>query len=79
MFDFEYIGNLHIHSVHSDGSGKVSEIADLAAKVGLDFICINDHAYMTDDLHLEEEGLYGKVLVFMGLEMGVRYNHYLAF
>jgi hypothetical protein len=79
MFDFEYLGNLHIHSVHSDGAGTVSEIAESAARVGLDFICINDHAYMTDALYLDEEGYYGKVLALVGLEIGVRYHHYLAF
>ena len=79
MFDFEHIGNCHIHSLHSDGGGTVQEIADAATGAGLDFVCLNDHAYMTDHLHLEEEGFYGKVLVLMGLELGVRYHHYLAY
>jgi len=79
MFEHEYVGNLHIHSVHSDGGGTTGEIAKRAAEVGLDFICLNDHAYMTDALHLEEEGFHGKVLVMVGLEMGVRYHHYLAY
>ena len=79
MFDFECIGNLHIHSDHSDGKGTVSEIAETAAKVGLDFIIINDHGYMSDALHLHEEGMYGKVLVLVGCELGVRFHHYLAF
>jgi hypothetical protein len=79
VFDFEYVGNLHIHSKHSDGGGTVSQIAAAAAKVGLDFIGLNDHAYAVDDLHLEEEGLYDRVLVLVGLEIGVRYHHYLAY
>ena len=79
MFEHEFVGNLHIHSVHSDGGGTAQEIAQKAAKIGLDFICLNDHAYMTDALHINEEGFYGKVLVLVGLEMGVRYHHYLAY
>jgi hypothetical protein len=50
-----------------------------AQKVGLDFIILNDHCYMTDSLHLGEEGFYGDVLVLLGLEMGRRYHHYLAY
>ncbi|MDY7036060.1 MAG: CehA/McbA family metallohydrolase [Thermodesulfobacteriota bacterium] len=79
MFDFEYIGNLHIHSLYSDGGGNVSEIAQSAVRAGLDFICINDHDFMTDSLHLDEEGFYDSVLVLMGLEIGERYHHYLAY
>ena len=47
--------------------------------MGLDFIIINDHSYMTDALYLNEEGFYGKVLVLVGSELGVRFHHYLAF
>jgi hypothetical protein len=70
---------LHIHTVHSDGKGTVLQLAESAAKVGLDFIIITDHSYMTDTLHLQEEGFYGKVLVLVGAELGVRFHHYLAF
>jgi hypothetical protein len=79
MFNVELIGNLHVHTTHSDGGAGVSEIALSASRVGLDFVCANDHSYMTDVLHLEEEGFYGKVLVLVGLEIGLRYHHYLAF
>jgi len=79
MFGFEYVGNLHIHSARSDGGGIVREIADAASRTGLDFICLNDHAYMVDDLHMEEEGFYQKLLVLVGMELGVRFHHYLAY
>ena len=79
MFDFECVGNLHIHTVHSDGKGTVPEIAECAAKAGLDFIIIHDHSYMADALCLQEEAFYGKVLVLVGAELGVRFHHYLAF
>lgn len=76
---FEYVGNLHIHSRYSDGGGSVREIAQAAKTAGLDFIIINDHNYMTDSLHLEYEGDYDGLIVLMGLEIGRRYHHYLAF
>lgn len=76
---FEYVGNLHIHSVHSDGAGAPGEIAAAARQRNLDFIIFNDHAHMMEKLPLEEEGFYGGVLVLVGLEIGRRYHHYLAF
>lgn len=79
MFPHEYIGNLHIHSLHSDGARTVQAIAESAARRNLDFICLNDHAHTSGCLHLEEEGFHGKVLVLVGAEIGVRYHHYLAY
>ena len=76
---FEYMGNLHIHSVYSDGGNTVSEIAAVAQKTDLDFIILNDHGHMTDNLHLEDEGFYGDLAVLLGLEIGERYHHYLAY
>ena len=79
MFDYEYIGNLHVHSHYSDGGGSISRIVEAGYKAGLDFICINDHDFLTEDLHLSEEGFYGKLLVLLGLEIGEGANHYLGF
>ena len=78
-FDFEFVGNLHIHSQYSDGAGTVLEIARSAQQIGLDFIILNDHCFMTDSLHLEDEGFYEGVVVLVGLEIGGRYHHYLAY
>ena len=36
-------GAFHIHSVRSDGSGTVDEIATAAARAGLQFIILTDH------------------------------------
>ncbi|MBT3256204.1 MAG: PHP domain-containing protein [Deltaproteobacteria bacterium] len=76
---FEYIGNVHIHTRYSDGEKTVPEIARHAALANLDFIIINDHDYMAKTLHVEYEGYHGGVLVLMGLELGKRFHHYLAF
>jgi hypothetical protein len=79
MFDYEYVGNLHIHSVLSDGTGTYDEIAEKAVAAGLDFICFNDHDSMMQSLNLEEEGFFGKMPILIGMEIGKRYHHYLAF
>lgn len=75
----ETIGNLHIHSAYSDGTASVREIAQIARRNGLQFIIINDHEWMTHSIHLEDEGFYEGLPVMMGLEIGRRYHHYLAF
>ena len=36
-------GDLHTHTVHSDGALTVAELAALAAGRGLDFIAVTDH------------------------------------
>ena len=79
MYNFEYIGNLHIHSTHSDGAEDIPTIARVAARVGLDFVCLNDHGVLMDRLHVEEEGFYNSVLLLVGVEFGKRYHHYLAY
>jgi hypothetical protein len=79
MFNHEYVGNVHIHSIHSDGEKNYVEIAEKAAEVGLDFIIFNDHDYLKSNLNLGDEGFYGDVLVLFGLEIGRQDHHYLAF
>ncbi|RJR31120.1 MAG: hypothetical protein C4576_32160 [Desulfobacteraceae bacterium] len=79
MFDHEYVGNLHVHSLYSDGAATIKEIAACASGAGLDFVCVNDHSHMSTDLHLNEEGYSGNVLVLVGSEIGIRSHHYLAF
>jgi hypothetical protein len=79
VFDYEYIGNLHVHSRHSDGTLTPAEIAGVALRAGLDFVGLNDHDYMSGGLYLDEEGDYGGLLLFKGLEIGKRYHHYLAY
>jgi hypothetical protein len=79
MFNYEYVGNIHIHSIHSDGGKSYSEIAEKAAEAGLDFIIFNDHDYSKIDLGLGDEGFYRGVLVLIGLEIGRQDHHYLTF
>lgn len=38
-----WTGDLHMHTVHSDGDWAIAELISAARKIGLDFICITDH------------------------------------
>ncbi|MGE5352941.1 MAG: PHP domain-containing protein [Acidobacteriota bacterium] len=76
----EYVGAIHIHSVFSDGSGEVAQIAALADEAGLDFIILTDH----NTLRALKEGYekwYGRTLLLAGCEINDKENknHYLAF
>lgn len=39
----EYVGNLHCHTVYSDGHGTHNDIAAAALSAGLDFVVVTDH------------------------------------
>jgi len=75
----EYVGVLHVHSVFSDGSGEVEEIAQFADECGLDFLVLTDHNTLRA-LHEGYEKFYGKTLLLVGCELNDKENknHYLA-
>ena len=52
---FEYVGAIHMHSVFSDGSGEVKDIARSADESGLDYIILTDH----NTLRALKEGFEG--------------------
>jgi hypothetical protein len=55
MAAYEYTGNMHVHTVYSDGEGTHAEVADAALLAGLDFVIFTDHNVWLDKL----EGYYG--------------------
>jgi hypothetical protein len=72
-------GVIHVHSLYSDGTGTVAEIADAAAANGLDYVLLTDHDTL-EARERGEEGWHGPVLVLVGEEVSpLRENHYLAF
>ncbi len=75
MAPYTYPGNIHIHSIYSDGSGSVTEIAAAAASAGMRYIIITDHNSLQA---LSEEGFYGRVAVLAGVELNEKCCHYLA-
>jgi len=75
----EYVGAIHMHSVFSDGSGEIPQIAKFANELGLDYIILTDH----NTLRALEEGYenwYGNTLCLVGSEINDKENknHYLA-
>lgn len=76
----EYIGVAHVHSLFSDGTGEIPEIAKYADESDMDFLLITDH----NTLRGLQEGFerwYGKTLCLIGCEINDKENknHYLAF
>ncbi len=72
---YNYRGNIHIHSQHSDGSADIPSIAEDAAAAGLHYIIICDHETLDG---LPEEGMHQGVVVMVGAELNNEKNHYLA-
>jgi len=58
-------GNLHMHTVHSDGRKTHRELGQIAEEAGLDYIVVTDHNVLMPN----EEGWYGKTLVLVGEEV----------
>jgi hypothetical protein len=66
---------VHLHSLHSDGTGTVEEIARAASRAGADVVLLTDH-----DTMAAAPGWYGDVLVLVGEEVSPKgRDHYLAF
>jgi hypothetical protein len=69
----------HLHSLHSDGTGTVAEIARAARRAGADVVLLTDHDTL-EARRRGEEGWHGEVLVLVGEEVSPRGgDHYLAF
>jgi hypothetical protein len=61
----EIVGNLHIHTVYSDGTGLHRDVAQAAARAGLDFVAVTDHNVWVDGV----EGYYDDLLLLVGEEI----------
>ncbi|MBN1955792.1 MAG: PHP domain-containing protein [Anaerolineae bacterium] len=62
---YELTGNLHVHTVYSDGTGSHRKIARAAAQAGLDFVVATDHNIWVDGV----EGYYDDALLLVGEEV----------
>ena len=69
-------GVLHVHSVRSDGSGTVDDIAAAAARAGLDFVVLTDHGDGTREP--DPPAYHSGVLCLDGVEISTRDGHYAA-
>jgi hypothetical protein len=69
-------GVFHVHSVRSDGTGTLDEIAAAAARAGLQFVVVTDHGNGT---RAPEPPAYrAGVLCIDGVEISTDRGHYVA-
>jgi hypothetical protein len=68
-----YRGDLHSHTLHSDGSFTVKERLERAVERGLDFLAITDHN--TTSHHLELDSLGGRIVPIRGSEVTTFHGH----
>jgi len=67
-------GDLHCHTVHSDGLNTVREVVDHAVELGLDFLAVTDHN--TNTHHPEMDALSGLPIVLIpGEEVTTYWGH----
>ncbi len=70
-----YRGDLHLHTVHSDGQRQPAGLVRAARDAGLDFVVSTEHN--TSAAH-HADWPAGGVLVIPGEEVTTRYGHWLA-
>jgi hypothetical protein len=73
-------GDLHCHTVHSDGLNSVEEIVRNAVDLGLDFLAVTDHNTSTHFEELERlsahpEALEGPIVLIPGEEVTTYWGH----
>jgi PHP domain len=68
-------GDLHTHTVHSDGGMTVPELARYAAGQGLDFIAITDHNTISHHAELPAAAAAHQVILVPGQEVTVDAGH----
>ncbi|MCX8183151.1 MAG: PHP domain-containing protein [Crenarchaeota archaeon] len=68
--------DLHVHTVHSDGSGTVREVIETARAKGLDGLAITDHATLKG--YFEAKQYFWKMLVLPGFELSTDAGHVLV-
>ena len=71
LVDFRaFRGDLHIHSIYSDGVGTVDEIKDYADSIGLDFLFVTDHGTIR-----QKRNCLKHPNVWWGQEPGTEHHH----
>jgi hypothetical protein len=68
-------GDLHSHSVHSDGTLTVAELACLARGQGLDFLAVTDHNTISHHRELDEAAAHAGVMLLRGQELTTHRGH----
>lgn len=68
-------GDLHTHTVHSDGAQTVSELARFAAQRGLDFIAVTDHNTISHHAELPAAAARYGIILVPGQEVTTESGH----
>jgi hypothetical protein len=68
-------GDLHAHTVHSDGALTVPELAALAVRRGLDFIAVTDHNTISHHAELDGSGRRYGITLVPGQEVTTAFGH----
>jgi len=61
----ELVGNMHMHTTYSDGTATHREVAEAAARAGLDWVIVTDHNIWVKGV----SGYYDNVLLLVGEEV----------
>ena len=70
---------IHLHSIHSDGTGTVRQIMRAGRRAGVDVVVLTDHDTLAA-ARTGQEGWHGSVLLLAGGRCRhTARNHYLAF
>lgn len=69
-----YRGDLHVHSIHSDGRNTVCEVIMLARNRGLNFIALTDHNTVGQNYELDIHS-YRDLIIIPGMEVTTFYGH----
>lgn len=70
------MGAVHMHSIRSDGTGTIEEIASAASRAGLSFIVLTDHGDATRSP--DPPAYHHGVLVIDAVEINTREGHLVA-
>lgn len=69
-----YRGELHCHTIHSDGDSTPLDVAARAEALGLDFLAITDHNVLTQQIDLHESQT--PLILIPGFEVTTYYGHW---
>lgn len=72
-----YRGDLHAHSLHSDGSWETSDLVNWARRRGLDFVTLSDHNTVSG-VAAARESAAEDLLVISGMELTTHHGHALS-
>jgi len=71
-----YFGEIHCHTINSDGDSTSAEIVALAESLGLDFLAIMDHNNLTHQVDLNTLQAQTPLLLIPGYEVTTYYGHW---